>query len=125
MIFGIGIDIVEVKRVENMSSLDSFAKKILSNQEIEYFYTLDLSKQVKYLSIQYAGKEAIAKALGTGISDNVKFKEIEILRNEKGKPTLNALGQLKKYLTDLGINKTHVSLSDESNYSIAFAILEK
>ena len=52
------------------------------------------------------------------------FKELEILRDEKGKPYFNPLGDVKKTIINLGITKTHVSLADESDYAIAFAILE-
>jgi holo-[acyl-carrier protein] synthase len=52
------------------------------------------------------------------------FENIEILRDGNGKPVFNALDGLKKLLADLGITKSHVSLADEKNYAIAFAILE-
>ena len=125
MIFGIGTDIVDINRIKSMDSLSSFANKILSENEIKVFSDLKEGKQATYLSKQFAGKEAISKAIGTGISGDIKFKEIEILRDESGKPIFNPVKNLKEILANLGITKTHVSLSDEKDYAIAFAILEK
>ena len=125
MIFGIGTDIVDINRIKSMDSLSAFANKILSENEIKVFSDLEEGKQAIYLSKQFAGKEAISKAIGTGISGDIKFKEIEILRDERGRPIFNPVENLKEILANLGITKTHVSLSDEKDYAIAFAILEK
>ena len=125
MIFGIGTDIVEIKRIETMKSLDKFASKILSHNEKEFYDSLTNQKQIVYISKQFAAKEAIAKAIGTGIRNDTHFKNIEILRDKNGAPIFNALNKLEKIISDLGITKTHVSLADERDYAIAIAILEK
>ena len=125
MIFGIGTDIVEVERIKNLSSISKFAKKILSKNELNTFNSLNKDQQIYFLSKQFAAKEAISKALGTGIGHEISLKNIEILRDEKGKPFFNAINELSAYLSNLGITKTHVSLSDESNYAIAMVIVEK
>jgi holo-[acyl-carrier protein] synthase len=125
MIFGIGTDIVEVERIKNLSSISKFAKKILSQNELNTFNSLNEDQQIYFLSKQFAAKEAISKALGTGIGHEIGLKNIEILRDEKGKPFFNAINELSAYLSNLGITKTHVSLSDESNYAIAMVIVEK
>ena len=125
MIFGIGTDIVEVERIKNLSSIIKFAKKILSQNELNIFNSLNEDQKVYFLSKQFAAKEAISKALGTGIGREASLKNIEILRDEKGKPFFNAINELSEYLSNLGITKTHVSLSDEINYAIAMVILEK
>ena len=125
MIFGIGTDIVEVERIKNLSSISKFAKKILSQNELNTFNSLNKDQKIYFLSKQFAAKEAISKALGTGIGHEISLKNIEILRDEKGKPFFNAINELSAYLSILGITKTHVSLSDESNYAIAMVIVEK
>ena len=125
MIFGIGTDIVEIKRIETMTSLDKFASKILSHNEKEFYDSLTNQKQIIYISKQFAAKEAIAKAIGTGIRNDAHFKNIEILRDKNGAPIFNALNKLEKIISDLGITKTHVSLADERDYAIAIAVLEK
>ncbi len=125
MIFGIGTDIVEIKRIQTITSLDKFASKILSHNEKEFYDSIKNEKQVVYISKQFAAKEAIAKAIGTGIRNDTHFKNIEILRDKNGAPIFNALNKLGKIIDDLGITKTHVSLSDERDYVIAIAVLEK
>ena len=124
MIYGIGTDIVEIKRLTAMKSLDAFAKKVLTENELKVFDDLTNSKKTSYLAKQFAAKEAIAKAFGTGLKDPIQLNNIEILRNDEGKPTFNPLNGLISKITDLGITKTHVSLADEKDYAIAFAILE-
>ena len=124
MIFGIGTDIVEIKRIETMTSLDKFASKILSHNEKEFYDSLTNQKQIVYISKQFAAKEAIAKAIGTGIRNDTHFKNIEILRDKNGAPIFNALNKLEKIISDFGITKTHVSLADERDYAIAIAVLE-
>ena len=125
MIFGIGTDIVEIKRIEEITSLDKFAGRILSETEQHIFASMDDSKKIRYISKQFAGKEAISKALGTGINKDVSFNNIEILRDDDGMPFFNPINQLDNLIADLGITKTHVSLADENHYAIAIAVLEK
>lgn len=124
MIYGIGTDIVEISRIIKMRSLSSFAEKILSPNELEIASQYENDKLIKYLAKQFAAKEAISKAFGTGIREPILIKDIEIMRDKTGKPYLNPLAGVKKTIIDLGITKSHVSLADESEYVIAFAILE-
>ncbi|MDC0079556.1 holo-ACP synthase [Pseudomonadota bacterium] len=124
MIYGIGTDLVDLDRIKKMKSLSAFAEKILGAQELEeYAKLLDGSKQF-YLGKQFAGKEAFVKALGTGFKDPIFPKDIQILRNELGKPEILLSAVAKSYVEDLGITKSHVSLADESNHLLAFAVLE-
>ena len=124
MIYGIGTDIVNISRIKNMKSRQLFSEKILSVDELQISSSYDDSKLISYVAKQFACKEALSKAFGTGIRKPILFKELEILRDEKGKPYFNPLGDVKKTIINLGITKTHVSLADESQYAIAFAILE-
>ena len=124
MIFGIGTDIVDVERIRKLGSLEKFADKILSLNELEVFKSQIDEKKVTFLAKQFAAKEAVSKALGTGIGKDVRFNQIEILRNSDGKPYLNHDGMITTIFNDLGITKTHVSLSDEKKYVLAFVILE-
>ena len=124
MIFGIGTDIVDVERIRKLGSLEKFADKILSLNELEVFNSEIDEKKVTFLAKQFAAKEAVSKALGTGIGKDIRFNQIEILRNSDGKPYLNHDGIITTIFNDLGITKTHVSLSDEKKYVLAFVILE-
>ena len=124
MIYGVGTDIVEISRIKQMKSLSSFAEKILSHNELKIASTFESDKLVRFLAKQFAGKEAVSKAFGTGIRKPILMKDIEILRDDNGRPMLNPLAGVKKTIIDLGITKSHVSLADEKDYAIAFAILE-
>ena len=124
MIFGIGTDIVKVSRFDEMQSLESFAKKCLSIEELLIFKKLDGLKQPRYLAKQFCMKEAISKALGTGIRNEVTLPNMTIVRDDLGKPIFTANNDLEIKMNNLGISKTHVSLADEKNYVVAFAILE-
>ena len=125
MIFGIGTDIVDINRIKKMNSVQKFAQKILGNQEMDIFESIDDEKKIYFLSKQFAAKEAFSKALGTGINKSLRFKDIEILRDEKGKPFFNFNSTSSALLSSFGIVGTHVSLSDEKDNAIAFVILEK
>ena len=125
MIFGIGTDIVDVTRIKKMKSIDSFAKKILGDNEYLKFSKLSESKKIFFIAKQFAGKEAFAKAIGTGISGDINFKTIEILRNDEGKPMFKFAEKTQLLIDNLGIAHSHVSLSDEKEYALAFVILEK
>ena len=124
MIYGIGTDLVDLERIKNMKSLSSFAKKILGDQELKEYAQLEEGLNQYYLGKQFAGKEAFVKALGTGFKDPIFPKDIQILRNSLGKPEVILSAGAKSYVEDLGITKSHVSLADESNHLLAFAVLE-
>ena len=124
MIYGIGTDLVDLDRIKKIKSLSTFAKKILGNQELEKYQQLTDGYNQSYIGKQFAGKEAFVKALGTGFKKPVFPKDIQILRNSFGQPEVLLSDEAKSYVENLGITKTHVSLADESNHLIAFAVLE-
>ena len=124
MICGIGTDLVDLDRIKKMKSMSAFANKILGDQELVKFNKLADGTKQFYLGKQFAGKEAFVKALGTGFKDPVFPKDIQIIRNELGKPEVILSADAKSFVEDLGIIKSHVSLADESNHLLAFAVLE-
>ena len=124
MIYGIGTDLVDLDRIKKIKSLSAFAKKILGNQELEKYQQLTDGLNQSYIGKQFAGKEAFVKALGTGFKKPIFPRDIQILRNSFGQPEVLLSDAAKSYIKDLGITKTHVSLADESNHLIAFAVLE-
>ena len=124
MIYGIGTDLVDLDRISKMKSLSAFANKILGTQELEQYTELENGSKIFYLGKQFACKEAFVKALGTGFKAPIFPKDIQILRNSLGKPEILLSAGAKSYVEDLGITKSHVSLADESNYLLAFAVLE-
>ena len=124
MIFGIGTDLVDLDRIKAIKSKASFAKKILGPQELVTYKQMSSDQGIYYLGKQFAAKEAIAKAFGSGFTSPIFPQAIQILRNNIGKPEIVFSEEVKSYSEGLGITGSHVSLSDESNHLIAFAVLE-
>lgn len=124
MIFGIGTDLVDLDRIKAIKSKASFAKKILGPQELATYKQMSSDQGIYYLGKQFAAKEAIAKAFGSGFTSPIFPQAIQILRNNIGKPEIVFSEEVKSYSEGLGITGSHVSLSDERNYLIAFAVLE-
>lgn len=123
MIYGIGTDIIETQRIETI--LEKYGKRFLDRiyTPLEQEYC-DSFKETKYIhyAVRFAAKESFSKAIGTGITDGFKFKEISIKNESNGKPVVILDGELmKKY----GHLKAHVSLSHTDKNSLAYIILEE
>ena len=127
MIKGIGIDSVEQDRISRILSKygHKFQEKILGPEEKkEIEIKSSQFQKVRYLSNNFACKEALSKILGLGLSGGVSFKDIQILRDPKGKPYINLSGNTKKISDKLDIQNLYVSITDTSNISTAFVIGE-
>ena len=123
-IFGLGSDLVNIKRIQSiLRNNRNFKKRIFSKREI--ILGSKKNNQSNYYAKRFAAKEAFSKALGTGISKGLNFKDIEITNNRKGKPILNINGESKKIIKRLIKKKfkTFVSLSDEKSHAIASVII--
>lgn len=123
MIYGIGTDIVAVRRLQEMWERhgDKALDKLLAPQEIvEFAVTADKGR---FLAKRFAAKEAFAKALGTGVRPPAVLPAIAVGHDDLGKPALIFHGQLEKMLENRKL-KAHLSLSDEADYAIAYVILE-
>ena len=98
MIFGIGTDIVEIQRIENIFSKfnNRFAKKILSKKEYEAFQISNAPAH--FLAKRFAAKEAVAKALGLGFRDPISFHGIEVDHNDLGAPFFKFNAEISKFL---------------------------
>lgn len=89
MIVGIGLDIIELERVQQAVGKSSrFVEKVLTVKEKEVYDTLGEWRKIEFLAGRFAAKEALSKALGTGIGSGVSFQEIEILPDSKQKPVM-------------------------------------
>ncbi len=119
---GIGTDLVEIARIASLYERfgDRFAKRILSADEYAIFVRQHYS--IPFLAKRFAGKEAVAKALGTGIGAQVAFTDISITNEPNGRPTVELLGNAHALLKELNIKHLAISLSDEKHYALAFAI---
>ena len=121
MIIGIGIDIIEINRIEKVIlRTSSFIEKSFTNNEIEYFKSKGLKGNV--IAGNFAAKEAISKALGTGFR-GFGLQDIEVLRDELGKPVVNLSHKIYKLL-DIKEFNIHVSISHSKENAIAYAVME-
>ena len=124
-IVGIGVDIIENKRIKNSLKNLKFKKRIYSNKELAQS---SLSKnKVGFFSKRFAAKEAFATAIGTGFRDNLNFKDIEIINDKKGKPYYLKSKKISKIIhKNFNIKKYNcfLSISDEKDYSTAFTIIQ-
>lgn len=120
-IFGIGIDIAEIYRIKDIVEKNNrFIEKIFTENERKYFESKNF--RVETIAGNFAAKEAISKALGTGIR-NFEFKDIEVIRDEKGKPIVKTYNNLKEICIDYNVLEIKVSISHSENYAVANAIV--
>jgi len=123
MIYGLGIDLIEVERVsEKIEKKAGFRELVFSNTEIEYC-ELRTNKYEHYAA-RFAAKEAFFKAIGTGWRDGTAFNEIEITHNELGKPKLSFLGKTAEAIEKMELGKISVSLSHLKTMASAVVIIE-
>jgi len=124
MIFGIGCDIVNISRIEEalVHHGESFAQRILTSDEFSQFQRSN--QQFSFLAKRFAAKEAAAKALGTGFREGVSLKNIAVDHAEHGRPHLLFSGKAAELISTHNITRSHLSISDEKEYAIAYVILE-
>ena len=122
MIIGIGVDIVEVDRIQRLIKNwgEKFALRIFSEAELSFF-SGSLSR-ADLLSRQFAAKEAVSKALGTGLR-GIRLSDVSVLRDKKGKPFVDLFGKAASEASAIGMSRIHVSIADERNYAIAYVVI--
>ena len=125
MILGVGTDMIEIRRIE--SSIDQFGERFLrrvfTSGEIDYCQRKK-KHAAESFAARFAAKEAGAKALGTGISRGVAWKEIEVRREPGGRPTLHFTGRARELADQLGITGLSVSLTHSRDLALAVVIAE-
>ncbi|HYK73441.1 MAG TPA: holo-ACP synthase [Pseudoneobacillus sp.] len=116
MIFGLGVDIIELDRIKTIIERQpKFIQRILTKKEQMSFEQLNTQRKIEFLAGRFAAKEAFAKAKGTGIGKELSFLDIEIEPDDKGKPCI--ILPMKE-----GV---HLSISHSRDYAIAQVIIEK
>jgi holo-[acyl-carrier protein] synthase len=123
MIYGTGIDIIEIARIKAVMERDlGFRDKIFTPGEIAYCET----KKNKYqnYAARFSAKEAFLKAIGTGWRFGVRFADIEVYHDELGKPHIRVTGVAKDLTDRLAVSKIHVSLSHLKELATATVIIE-
>ena len=124
-ILGIGVDIIENKRIKNSIKHHRFKERIYSSKEL-ILSTLSKDK-IGYFSKRFAAKEAFAKALGTGFRNNLNFKDIEIINDKLGKPYYSKTKKISQIIRkEFKVQNFNcfLSISDEKEYSTAFTIIQ-
>ena len=125
MIHGVGTDIVRVERMTHALQRhgERFAQRVLAESELTEF-TGKLRSPAQWLAKRFAAKEAWAKALGTGFRDGISLRDVAVIHDVLGKPALTFVGRAAVIMEQFGISASHVSLSDEADYVVAFVVLE-
>ena len=124
-ILGVGVDIIENRRIKNSIKSKSFITRTFGAREIKF--SKKILNKSNFFSKRFAAKEAFAKSLGTGFRKDLNFKDIEILNDKMGKPYYFKSKKINNLIYKKFKIKSYdlfLSISDEKDYSIAFTILE-
>ena len=124
MIVGTGIDIAEVPRIA--ASIERFGNRFLQRifTEGEIRYCESKANRVERYAARFAAKEAAMKAIGTGWSHGVAWRDIEVCREPRGRPTLTFHGKAAEFAAKLGVSHVALSLTHTAEHAIAQVILE-
>ncbi|MBS4197244.1 holo-ACP synthase [Lederbergia citri] len=115
MIIGIGMDLVEIERIEKLRIKQArFPERILTKTELNKYESLNDKRKSEFLAGRFAAKEAYSKARGTGIGGELSFLDIEIMTDEKGKPMI----------INPNFGKVHLSITHTKSYAAAQVIIE-
>ena len=119
MIIGIGTDIIEIARIASAIGKKYFLQRVYTEKEMAM-----IGGRAARAAGNFAVKEAVVKAFGTGFG-RIAPEQIEVLRQESGKPYIVLYGEAQAQAKSLGITKWHVSISNEKEYAVAYVIAEK
>ena len=117
----VGVDIVQIERIEKLTNQAEFLKKYFSLPEIEYINSKNAKAQT--IAGLYACKEAVLKAIGIGIGAGIRLNEISVLYDQNGKPYVQVTPQLNYYLNLKNCNNISLSISHERDSAVAFCTI--
>jgi len=128
MIYGVGTDICDVRRIAATLERrgERFAEKVLGPHEIEVFRQRRAkveSRGVSYLATRFSAKEAFSKAIGMGMRMPMTWRDCEIVKAPSGKPQIKLHGELALWFDARGL-RAHVSVTDETDYAASFVVVE-
>jgi len=125
MIYGTGIDIVEVQRMAQIIARwgDHFLNRVFSPGEIEYCQTGALPAM--HYAARFAAKESFLKSLGIGLGMGLALSDIEVAKDQHGKPTVSLRGRANNILNNLGVSVSHLSMSHTRQIATAMVVLEQ
>ncbi|HEV7138013.1 MAG TPA: holo-ACP synthase [Steroidobacteraceae bacterium] len=123
MIFGIGVDVLEVKRIgETLERFgEHFIDRLLMPQEQAQLARTQ--RRVRFIAMRFAAKEAIVKAMGTGFAHGVWIRDVGVVQNAWGKPEVVFSERGERVRKGLGVGEGHVTLTDEAGLVVAVAVL--
>ncbi len=124
MIFGTGIDIVDISRFERFVRENNVPLFNRLFTEQEQAYCAARKRSAQHYALRFAAKEAFVKALGTGLADGLAWRDVEVVNDPSGKPDLNLTGRAAELFRQHGLSRVFLSLSHDGNYAIASVILE-
>ena len=125
-ILGVGVDIVKNNRFKILTRKGNFILRTFSKNEINFSKKKNM--KIAFFAKRFAAKESFSKSLGTGIRDNLNFKDIEVLNDKLGKPYFRKTKKINSMIYKIFRVKKYnlfLSISDEKDYSIAFTIIQK
>ena len=125
-ILGVGVDIVKNNRFKLLTRKGNFILRTFSKNEINFSKKKNM--KIAFFAKRFAAKESFSKSLGTGIRDNLNFKDIEVLNDKFGKPYFRKTKKINSMIYKIFRVKKYnlfLSISDEKDYSIAFTIIQK
>ncbi len=128
MIYGIGTDICDVRRIAATAARrgDRFAQRVLGPAELMVFHARRErveARGLRFLATRFSAKEAFSKAIGLGIRWPMTWKACEILNEPSGKPVLHLSGELASWFEARGL-VAHVTVTDETDYAASFVVVE-
>lgn len=128
MIYGVGTDICDVRRIEAALARrgERFAEKVLGPHEIEVFRArLEAvpARGVRYLATRFSAKEAFSKAIGLGLRMPMTWRDCEVVKAPSGKPGIALHGELAHWFAERRL-RAHVSVTDETDYAASFVVVE-
>src|SRR4030095_3445316 len=123
-VIGIGVDVIECSRIQRSMERfgDRFLHRVFTDGEIEYSISMKFPE--RHLAARFAGKEAVAKAFGTGIGKSMGWRNIDIRKRESGEPFLVFTGPTEAYAAERGVTSALITLSHTENYAVACVVLE-
>ncbi len=124
MIYGLGIDMVEVARIERAIERwgHRFIERVFTPHEIEC--CSERKKPYSCFALRLAAKEAFSKSIGLGMRNGVRWKDIEVVHDTNGKPEMKLYGEVYRICKGKGLNNILLSLTDESGWAVAAVVLE-
>ncbi|HEY6922278.1 MAG TPA: holo-ACP synthase [Steroidobacteraceae bacterium] len=125
MIFGIGVDVLEAKRIDE--TLERFGTRFVQHllMPAEQVQLAKTQRPARFLAMRFAAKEAIVKAMGTGFAHGVWIRDVGVVQNSWGKPEVVFSERGERVRKGLGIGEGHVTLTDEAGLVVAVAVLMK